>query len=378
MKYFRIDAAGMGVLASCYYWIYTFMQVPAGILIDKASSRIIATVSAVTCASGVLIFIATSNCYIAGIGQMLLGFGSSFAFLLTLKVVTSWFPSKEVPVKTSYTMAIGCGGPIVGGLLVSGLVKDFEWISIMRIFAISGLFLAVFLWFVVRDNNTTTDKHKSMPIMESLKIIMTSRQVWILALFTMMQYAPLSAMGDLWGVSFLKKAYNIDATVASLANNMLYAGIVVGSPAFAYLAVFLDSYKKPILLGISTATICMSVVIFCTGLPLEAVFGLLFLAGFSTGAMLAFPLGMMMYPQSISATVSGFINMASMFSGIILMPLIGVLIDWSWDGTMVTGIKSYNVNDYRVGLSAVVIFLLLGVLLAFGIKDRSPNENRPK
>ena len=273
-------------------------------------------------------------------------------------------------------MAVGCSGPLLGSFLVSNLVKEFDWIIVMRVFAIVGLFLALSLWFLIRDKNAPTKKQKGLSVLDSLKIIITSRQVWVLALFTMMQYAPLSAMGDLWGVSFLKKAYNIDSTTASLANNMLYAGVIIGSPVFAYLAVFWDSYKKPIILGISLATISMSAVIFCHQMSLEAVFCLLFVAGFSTGAFLAYPLGMMIFPKSICATVSGFMNTASMLSGVILMPLIGCIIDWSWSGTMVDGVKSYSVDDYRTGLMAVVVFLIAGVIFALAIEDRSPKENR--
>ncbi|MDR1982612.1 MAG: MFS transporter [Holosporaceae bacterium] len=378
MEYFRIDAAGMGVLASCYYWAYTLMQVPSGMIIDKVSVKTIATVATAISACGILLFVSTPNYYTAGFGQMLFGFGSSFAFILTLKIITIWFPASEVPVKTSYTMAIGGLGPFIGGPTVSYLVTKISWISLIKIFAIFGLFLSLIMWLVIRDKERlpVNKEEKKVSLMDSLGMILTSKQVWVLALFTTMLYAPLSALGDLWGVSFIRKAYNVDSTMAALANNMLYIGMVIGSPTFAYMAVFWNSYKKPMTLGISMAAICFGAVVFLPQLPIQAIFCLFFFTGFSCGAMLSYPLAMMIFPYSVGATVSGFINMASMVSGIILMPLIGYIINLSWDGTIENGIRVYSVNDYRLGLISVFVFLVIGIFLSLIVEDRSPRQQR--
>ena len=126
------------------------------------------------------------------------------------------------------------------------------------------------------------------------------------------------------------------------------------------------------ILGAVMATVALGIVIGCTGIPIEAVFVLFFITGFACGAMLGYPLAMAIFPKAIGATVSGFINMMSMVSGVILMPLIGVIIDLCWDGTLENGIKIYKVSDYRIGLSAVVVFLALAILFSLIMKDHSP------
>jgi hypothetical protein len=78
----------------------------------------------------------------------------------------------------------------------------------------------------------------------------------------------------------------------------------------------------------------------------------------------------------MGATISGFINMASMVSGIILMPLIGYIINLSWDGTMENGVRVYSINDFRWGLLSVLVFLVVGVILSLLVKDRSPQQKR--
>jgi MFS family permease len=303
---------------------------------------------------------------------MLVGFGSAFAFLLALKTITTWFPPQKITLMSSYTMSVGCLGPVVGGPLVAHIVKSNAWTDVMMIFGIAGVLFAAFVWLIMIDKPQEHAEHEKFTLWQALKIILSSKQAWILALYTMMLYAPLSALGDLWGVAFIKNAYGVDSTVAAFANNMIYVGMVIGAPFFAYLALRMDSYKKPMIIGAFMATIALGIVIGCTGIPIEAVFVLFFVTGFSCGAMLGYPLAMAIFPKAIGATVSGFINMMSMVSGVILMPLIGWIINLCWDGTLENGVKIYKDADYRWGLSAVIVFLVLGILLALIMKDHSP------
>jgi MFS family permease len=374
MKYFSLDAKGVGALVSCYYLVYTLVQIPVGIIVDRYSIRFVAAVAASLCATGIMIFVATQYYYIAGFGQMLVGLGSAFAFIAVLKTVANWFPPEKKAVFISYTISIGSCGPVIFSPIVAKVVEKFDWRYIMMIFSLLGLVVAAIIWIVVRDkqnDETTAAPEEHIPLRKAMKIILGSSQIWILSLFIMMQYAPLSALADLWGTSFIKKVYDVEGTLASSANSMMYLGLVFGSPFFAHLAVKMNSYKKPMTIGITSCAAAFAVVQF-VHVPFQAMFVLMFLIGFSSGAMLQYALATAGFPKAMMATVSGFINMSSMVSGVILMPLIGFLLDLSWDGKILDGVKIYSVTDYRVGFVAVLLALLSGVMLSLFVKDKSP------
>jgi hypothetical protein len=61
----------------------------------------------------------------------------------------------------------------------------------------------------------------------------------------------------------------------------------------------------------------------------------------------------------------------SMVSGIILMPLVGYMMNLSWDGTMADGVKFYSLRDYQCGITAVLVFLIVGAILSLMIEDKS-------
>lgn len=376
MQYFRIDAAGIGLLGSCYYLVYTLMQIPAGIIVDKYSCRSLATMAASLCPIGLYLLIATQNGYVAGIGEMLMGFSASFSFILLIKAATMWFPADKIAMLTAFSISIGCLGPVIGGPIVARIVKSFDWLDVIKTYCVIGIVLAIFIGIVVKDKDNSNKKSSDSNLFETIKTIASSKQVWVLALLTMTLYAPLSALGDMWGVMFIKTVYGLDSESAALANNMLYLGMVVGSPIIAYAATVCGSYKKPMICGISGAFISICIIVYLSDyINTFMLFVLLFAVGFFCGAMLTYPLGLAIFPKSIGATVTGFINMASMVSGVILMPAIGGIMQYFWNGEIVNGVKVYTLSNYRMGLTSVVLFLGLGVILSFFVKDKSPNEN---
>ncbi len=385
MQYFNIDTAGIGLLGSCYYWIYTLMQIPAGIIVDKYSTKWVATLATLICSLGLFILVLTSNSYVAGFGEMLIGFGSAFAFVLAVKAITQWFHAGRVAIMTSLTMSVGCLGPVLGGPGVAYIVRSYNWIDVIKVYCLVGVGLALLIWFLVKDKKVEdsgekpvskpSDSSTELSLVESLKLVLCSRQAWVLGLMTMAVYAPLSALGDLWGVMFIKVAYGLTPEMSALANNMLYLGVVIGSPAFAYAATVCGSFKKPMIIGVIGAFLSLFVIVYLSDyVNTFALFVLFFVTGFSCGSMLAYPLGLALFPKSIGATVTGFINMMSMVSGIVLMPTIGFIVKYFWNGIAKNGLPVYTIGDFRWGLSSVLAFLGFGIVLSYFIKDRSPNE----
>lgn len=379
MQYFDIDAAGIGFLGSCYYFVYTCMQIPAGMIADKYSNRLIATGAALICSLGLFTLVATHHSEVAALGQVLIGLGSSFAFILLLKSITNWFPSNKVAIMTAYSGSIGCLGPVLGGPAVAYITKSFDWLKVIECYCVFGVIIAAFIWFVVRDKEQSCDidhREEHVSPLKSLKLITSSKQAWILGLFALAQYGPLSALGDLWGVSFIKTAYGLNSEMSALVNNMLYLGFVIGGPVVAGIASKIDSYKKPMIAACITEFITLSLIIFCSNyINVVMLTILFFLCGAGAGVQLVFPLSYTLFPKSISGTTSGFINSVCMLSGVILMPLIGKIISICWNGTMVEGSAVYSIADYRYGLSSVLVFLVCGIILSFFIEDKSPNAH---
>jgi hypothetical protein len=65
----------------------------------------------------------------------------------------------------------------------------------------------------------------------------------------------------------------------------------------------------------------------------------------------------------------GIVNVAVVGSGALFQPLIGLLLDLNWDGTLVDGARVYAPAAYQLGLSALVIGCLFGLAASLAMRE---------
>src|SRR5664279_1505188 len=83
---FAIDAATLGTLAATYFYVYTLLQIPVGVLADTLGPRRLLTAGSFIAAAGSLAFALAPGWEIAAAGRTLVGVGVSVAFIAILKV----------------------------------------------------------------------------------------------------------------------------------------------------------------------------------------------------------------------------------------------------------------------------------------------------
>jgi ACS family D-galactonate transporter-like MFS transporter len=137
MKELGLNPAVMGLLLSAFFWTYSFMQVPAGWLVDRLGvGRAYALgfsfwslASAATAYAGSLISLIAA--------RVLLGVGQSVAFPASARAVANWFQARERGLVTgAYLTGVRLGQALVsaaGGLFLAahGWKAFFLWTSLL-------------------------------------------------------------------------------------------------------------------------------------------------------------------------------------------------------------------------------------------------------
>ncbi len=376
MLHFGLDSVGVGALLGCYYYAYTFMQIPAGRLLDKYGTRYVSAVATMICALGLYIFICTTNSTIGALGQICVGVGSAFAFLALFKCISCWFCPSQATMMTSISAAFGPIGPVCAGPAIAVIASSMDWKALITSFSALGIILAIVIYLIVRDKKNN-DHHESdnMGLKNDLLLILKNRQVWILAVYMMAIYAPISALADLWGVSFLKTMYpHITAAEASFACNMIYVGLIFGSPALGFFSNYMKSHKLALMVSSILCVVSFSLVLMLS-VSYDTMLILLFLTGFGTGGgSIVFVAASQCVPSKICGLTTGFVNTLCMLSGVILQPLIGFILKSSWNGVMDNGLPVYRVEDYHLGLLAVLVFLIICFMSSFFVKETYPKS----
>ena len=83
---FATSAVALGILAATYFWVYTAMQMPCGVLADTLGPRRLLFGGGLIATVGAAMFGLAPALGWAALGRTLIGFGTAVAFVAALKL----------------------------------------------------------------------------------------------------------------------------------------------------------------------------------------------------------------------------------------------------------------------------------------------------
>jgi MFS family permease len=357
-------------VVSLYYYGYAGMQIPLGILMDRVGAGRIIGIAAMLCGIATYLFAISPNAYLAGSARLLIGIGSACGYLGTLKLGSVWFPRNKMPYVVGLAMLLGTLGASLGTWPLEHILNTIGWHKALHFLACFGLILGLCIFLAMGEPEHQKDFPKEQHFFKDLFMILKMPQAWLLSIFAMLMYVPLTVIGDLWGISFLERKYDILESQASFAVISMFIGVGIGGPFFAFLSDYLSSRKKPMLLGSVITLLIYIVILFIPGFNFTVICFLFFMSGiFFNGQCLAFSCICEIMPQHASGVAIGFVNMLVMTSGFIFLPIVGRILVSTWDGQIIDGVPFYSKAHFQVALTIVPICLCSAALLCTFIKD---------
>lgn len=389
---FHINAYQFGTLAAFYYYAYTPMQIPAGLLYDKFGVRIVLSTACLFATIGLGIFIQAHTYPMACFGRFLIGMGCAFAYIGTLKLASLWLPSSRFGLIACVTTAVGMLSGVGSQKYLSRLVETLGYKGALHSVFYVGLVLCVLLYIFIRNRLKSVDiAHLSIPenpmnlkqLLLALKVILTNKQMWIIGLIGCLLYLPSSVLLDLWGIPYLETVYHISSTQAATIQSYLFYGWIISGPV---IGIFSDKIRKRkiiiTVLGSCTALLLLTL-LYVPSLSPNSIGVILFIMGFCCGAQpLCFALGKESNPIAVSGTSVAITNMLIMLGGVIFQPVVGMLLDWHTTSPLGSnGLPTYSGIDYQYALSVIPIGVIIAVILSFFLKEtygKSPVEEKIK
>ena len=381
MNAFSINSAALGSVIAFFFYSYAGMQIPVGVLVDNYNSRYLLTGAALSCAIGCILFGTANSVIMVAAGRLLIGFGAAFAAVCSMKLAANWFPVKQFSLLVGLMVTIGMCGSMLGGTPLAILIDSMGWRHTMLFLAVFGVILAVLIFSVVRHSPDSLGRSKqteikktrknTQPLLQGLLTVLKSPQSWLVAIYGGLIFASTSIFGGLWGVPFLMKAYSIDKPTAAGIVSIMFFGWVIGSPLSGVMTTVLKSYKKVLWISSTGGLIVMLAALYIPNLPLVVLSALIFSFGlFSSFFLPSFTLMHDLHVNASSGAALGFMNAANMIGGAVGQPLIGLLLDDTWDGTMLNNVRIYSTSDYQYALSCLPIMLLVSLALIPFIKEK--------
>lgn len=375
MRSFGITASAVGVLSAFYLYAYAPMQLPVGVLMDRYGVKKVLSIASIICGLGALLFAAAGDLSVASLGRLMIGAGSSFAFIAMVYVTSHWFPPRKRAFLIGIANSIAMVGASAGSGPLTMLIKNLGWRKTIAGFGLFGLLLgfAVFLIFRLDRHNKEVEKETSAEdtnIFGNLKRVSSNKKIWFNGLTALFFYMTTTAFAGLWGLSFVQTAYGVSKEVAGYAMSMVFAGWLVGGPLMGLWSDMIGKRILAIRMGIIGALICLVPVIYFPTIPILAVYALLFLVGlFSSAELLSFSLAIELNTMKAKATTAAFTNFLISCGDAVVQPLVGFLLDLNWSGGLDEGIRVYSTRDYQMALTCLPITLVLGFICLFLFKE---------
>lgn len=381
MKAFSINSAALGSVIAFFFYSYAGMQIPVGVLADNYNSRYLLTGAALSCAAGCILFSTANSLVMIAAGRLLIGFGAAFAAVCAMKLAANWFSAKLFSLLVGLMVTIGMCGSMLGGTPLAILIENLGWRHTMMFLAIFGVILAILIFAVVRHSPQYVGRlgaskplkdSKTQPLLHGLLNVIKSKQSWLVAIYGGLIFASTSIFGGLWGVPFLMKAYSLDKPTAAGIVSIMFFGWVIGSPLSGVMTSVLNSYKKVLWISSTGGLVVMLTALYVPNLPLMVLSCLIFTFGlFSSFFLPSFTLMRDLHANESSGAALGFMNAANMVGGAVGQPLIGILLDARWDGTLVNDVRVYSVFDYQYALACLPIMLAVSMILIPFIREKT-------
>ncbi len=370
----HISASTFGQIAALYYFAYSPMQLPVGMLMDRFGPRRLLSLACLCCTIGSLMFSYSSSLLVAGSGRFLVGFGSAFAFVGVLTSAVNWLPPRFFSLVAGLMTTLGMLGIIYGEVKITELATTMSISSVLMLLATVGIFLTVFIFIVIRDRpqGIVPKRDGLKPFIKNVGLVLISPQVWLIGFVGACLYTSLSVFGELWGKSYLELAHHLTHPEAAKTISMMFLGWGLGAPLSGYISDQTGRRVLPLFVGGLLSLLCISIVLYVPNLSYSNLNIAVFLYGlFSSVEIIVFVMGKENSGALLSGTVFAVVNMIVTLGGVVFQPLVGSLLDLSSNGKVLNQQHIYDIHDYQFALSIIPISLALSLIVILFLKDQS-------
>ncbi len=379
MQAFKLNAPQLGQLSSMYFYANALCLFPAGILLDRFSTKKLLLVAVALCTVGTFAFAIAQSYFLAAAGRFVVGMGASFCFLSCIRLASRWFPPSKMALVTGLVVTMAMLGGLVAQTPLAILSGIMGWRNAVLLDAALGIVVALAIALIVQDRppNSHEIAHadkahlKNLGLWSSIKLVFSNRNNWLGGIYTSLMNLPVFLLGALWGIHYLSEVHHISPVQASYATTMFFVGVIFGSPTFGWFSDRIGRRVLPMIVGAILSLGVMLVLMYAPNLTLNELIALFFLIGFVTSSqVLSYPAIAELNPSSLTSTAVSIASISIMVSGAIFQPFFGWVMESHWDHSMTAdGIPLYSASDFMNAMMIMPVAFVLSLFIGWMIKE---------
>lgn len=384
MKDFHMSATTLGYVSASYFYADVIFLFPAGILLDRLSSRKVILTAMFICVISTALFAKATSIPLVFLCHFAAGIGNAFCFLSCIRIAARWFPNRQMALVIGLVVTMAMLGGVVAQTPLAWLVNAVGWRNALLYTSLLGAFIIFLIWMFVQDYppnkahviKEQKEKVKNLGLLETIKSVLSNSQNWYCGLYTSFLNLPLMLLGGLWGSLYLTTVQHLTRLQASYVTMMVFWGTIVGGPLIGWISDKLALRRSPMIVFAIISLPVMLGIIYIQNLSLMSLIILFFLLGLFTSAqIISYPTIEESNDKAITGTAMGLASVLIMGAPAIFEPVFGWLMDKNWDGTIVDGAHYYTAHAYYYSMLIMPTVLFIGLIASFLVKETNAQGN---
>ncbi|HEX5392650.1 MAG TPA: MFS transporter [Rhodocyclaceae bacterium] len=366
---FHVGATQLGNLAATYFYVYTVMQIPIGVMADTLGPRRILTWGGLIAAAGAFLFALAPSFELAFVGRALTGLGVSVTFIAALKLIAVGFPEGRFATMVGVLMFLGNMGAVVGGAPLAWLAQNMGWQAAFYLVATLSLVLGLCSHFWVADIRRPASAAPTRWLSD-LAQLMRNPRTWPGFFLNLGVAGTLFGFAGLWEVPYLTQVYGLSKALAANHVSLSFFGLAVGSFFWGSVSDALQR-RKPVALTGASAYLALWLTLLLGGhLPLWASYAVCFGMGFCAACFtMSWACAKEVNPPLLSGMATSVVNVGVFLGSALMQPLFGWMIEWQWDGRMEASVRLFSAADFNRGMGLMLATASVGWLACWFIKE---------
>ncbi|MEC7502092.1 MAG: MFS transporter [Planctomycetota bacterium] len=317
------------LLSGSFLLTYAVMQVPAGLLLDRFSPRLLLGCSALLCGAAAAGFSRADSFFGALLFRAALGCFASFGFPGAGLLARRWITGGMFVLAMGlidFFFGLGAVGGEAGFAMMHSV--GVTWRQIMDMLAIAGLVIGLLCFTWIRDRpRGTPDRSERVHIGDAVSVLCRNKRVLLALTYYGGMIGAAFGFGGLWDIR-LQGAFGFNETEAVDLNSWIFVGLAIAAPLSGILADHLTS-RKPLLMVGSIGALCgvAGLIFIPLVIPYWALVANLLLTGLFLGTSVAiFGVACDAVPARYAGTTIALVNGGGCLVGAALQIIPGLLI----------------------------------------------------
>jgi len=229
MQDFGTDAGGVAMLASSYFWGYTLMQIPAGLLVDRYGVKRVVLFSMLASSLGSAAFALAPNLLDVFVARLVVACGDALVFTALLKLVAQNFSDQRFGIMSGISQVSGYVGGVMATTPLAAAVSGFGWRACFVFIACIGAANLAFASVTLKPDPAAHSNKTLSGVLLASRRALSQIANWGCAMSFASHFAVVTTLSGVWGIPMVAHFFNISPSAAGTPLLTFMVGNAVGS-----------------------------------------------------------------------------------------------------------------------------------------------------